>query len=256
MNVQTQLPTTVRERMKTIAMPVVYEDACKALVACTTLDEAKYYSDKSDALAAWAKIYKSDEAAMAAKRLKLHAYRRMSELAEEIAATLSSRPKSAGKAPCIVAGCDSISVARGLCVKHHARWCNGDSTINPLEKVHVGLEKGGKSVLKDFGFSNNDAENIRTVGLLPKANFDQIITSPAVPSMRQILRLRSGATKAWSAFSRDATSVFRWFSRRHSAKQLARDMSPDEAASARKIARELADWLDEFEQHLPKDSPQ
>lgn len=48
------------------------------------MDEAKYYSDKADALAAWAKIFRSNEAALEAKRLKLHAYRRMSQLAEQL----------------------------------------------------------------------------------------------------------------------------------------------------------------------------
>lgn len=65
-------------------VPVVYEEACRAVVACTTINEAKYWSDKADALSAWAKIYNEDKVTIEAKRLKLHAYRRMAELADEI----------------------------------------------------------------------------------------------------------------------------------------------------------------------------
>lgn len=70
------LPTSILRRAERMEMPVVYADAVKALEACATMDEAKYYSDKSEALAAWAKIYGSQEDRKAAARLKLHAYAR------------------------------------------------------------------------------------------------------------------------------------------------------------------------------------
>lgn len=66
------------------ALPVQYESACRALAECRTIDEAKYFDSKADALAAWAKIYNNDRAAVEAKRLKLHAYRRMGEIAREL----------------------------------------------------------------------------------------------------------------------------------------------------------------------------
>ena len=65
-------------------IPVQYEQACQSLEACRTIDEAKYWSDKSEALAAWAKIFRSTKAATEARRLKLHAYRRMGLLAAEL----------------------------------------------------------------------------------------------------------------------------------------------------------------------------
>lgn len=65
-------------------LPAEYESALKALAACIDIDEAKYWNTKADILAAWAKIYHSDEVLRKAKVLKLHAYRRMSQLAEEI----------------------------------------------------------------------------------------------------------------------------------------------------------------------------
>lgn len=71
-------------RGRTPLVPVEYETAVKALSECLTLDESKYWSDKADALAAWAKIYRDGDALRKAKALKLHAYRRMGELAGEL----------------------------------------------------------------------------------------------------------------------------------------------------------------------------
>lgn len=69
---------------RTPLVPVEYEAAVKALQACTTLDEARYWDNKADALAAWAKIYHNDQVTREAKILKLHAYRRMGLLAAEL----------------------------------------------------------------------------------------------------------------------------------------------------------------------------
>jgi hypothetical protein len=65
-------------------VPVEYDQALAALQACITLDEAKYWSNKADALAAWAKIFHSNEAGRKAAQLKLHAFRRMGALAHEL----------------------------------------------------------------------------------------------------------------------------------------------------------------------------
>jgi len=72
--------------------PVEFTEACKLLAECRGIDEAKYWADKASALAAWAKIYHSTRIAREARLLKLHAYRRMAELAKEI-------KKSNGTAP-------------------------------------------------------------------------------------------------------------------------------------------------------------
>ncbi|MBA0084678.1 MAG: hypothetical protein HRJ53_06765 [Acidobacteria bacterium Pan2503] len=79
-------------RGRTPLVPVEYEAACKALAACRSIDDAKVWSDKADALAAWAKIYHDDKIEREAKMLKLHAYRQMAALAKEV-------KKSNGTAP-------------------------------------------------------------------------------------------------------------------------------------------------------------
>lgn len=65
-------------------LPAEFSDACKLLAECRSIDDAKYWSDKATALAAWAKVYHSTRVAVEARKLKLHAYRKMAELAKEI----------------------------------------------------------------------------------------------------------------------------------------------------------------------------
>jgi hypothetical protein len=66
------------------ALPVQYDAAVKALQECLQIDDAKLWADKADALAAWAKVYRDDVIGRQARQLKLHAYRKMGELAGEL----------------------------------------------------------------------------------------------------------------------------------------------------------------------------
>lgn len=79
------------------SIPVIYAEAVAALEACRNLHEAEYFDDAAEALAAWSKIYKDDEAGRQAKQLRLHAHRRMGQLARELA-PLKGR-KGGGRQP-------------------------------------------------------------------------------------------------------------------------------------------------------------
>jgi len=82
-----------------VPMPVVYTRAVKALEICCNLDEAKAFTDGAEALAVWAKIYKKNEAGRQAKQLKLHAHRRMGQLAIELAPNRGRKGHDGGRAP-------------------------------------------------------------------------------------------------------------------------------------------------------------
>lgn len=69
-------------------LPIPYEQAVKAVAACQTLDEAKYFSDAADALSAWAKIYADDRVSREARALKLHAFRRVYSIAQQVVPTM------------------------------------------------------------------------------------------------------------------------------------------------------------------------
>ena len=70
--------------VNSVKLPIIYEDAIRDLIACQTLDEAKYFADKAEALAAYARIHCDKRLAIESKRLKLIAFRRMGQLAEEL----------------------------------------------------------------------------------------------------------------------------------------------------------------------------
>lgn len=138
---------------RTPLVPVEYEAAVKALQACSTLDEAKYWGNKADALAAWAKIYRNDQAGIEAKRLKLHAYRRMGELAAEL------RPRT---------------------MRTGTEW-----------HLKRGANPGPKSLLVEQGLTKSQAESAVGVYRRTKAEFEAIVSSPRPPS--PIVLLRNGA---------------------------------------------------------------
>lgn len=197
-------------------LPVEYETAVKALAECVTLDEAKYWDNKADALAAWAKIYHSPDAERKAKQLKLHAYKRMGELAEEI------RPSGRPKIP------------------------------QPGFKP-VGTQPGAVSVLIEQGFTKSQADRITGVAKVPRSTFERLVQAPKPPSPSAILRGNRGGSAAYKAIMSDPPSMqhFRTFCRKHDAYELARGLEDGERAKVRLMLVEITEWLDAFEQALP-----
>lgn len=205
---------------RTPLVPVVYEQAISALVACTQIDEAKTWSDKADALAAWARIYRNDEVGRNAARLKLHAYRRMGELAREL------RPERR------VAG----------------RVDNGKLT---------GQAPGAVALLKDQGLNRNQATAASALAQLPREDFSRLTDRPRPPGIYAVHRLRASGSDAWKRFNGVDTSSapahFRSWSKANDARAIAAGLAPDERKRAREIARDCIEWLDAFDQALPKD---
>lgn len=206
-----QLPVVIQRKIPSAQLPVQYEQACKDLVACTTIDEAKFWDNKADALAAWAKMFKDEKAAVAAKRLKLHAYRRMGELAHEL------RPHV------------------------YRKGCPGSSP-------------GPSSLLKEQGLTANQASAARALALVSKKVFDTAAKVPNPPTPRGFQRLMAPGTSAWkSIFGQNGVMLdLRSKARKLDARQLAKDLMPDEIGRAREMIRECIDWLDELERHLSK----
>ena len=200
-------------------VPVEYETAVNALQACVTIDDAKYWSDKADALAAWAKIYRNDDAGRKARQLRLHAYRRMGQLAGEL------RPDKR--------------------YSHNSK----------------GFPPGPISLLTESGLTTTQASAARKLAKFSDEKFVAQLTKDSVPSPMRVLRQEAigPITNAWGKFSgrygRAGATQFLSFCRAHSAKELARGLAQDEAIAARHCVGEIQDWLDEFEQHLPKPKP-
>lgn len=194
-------------------LPVIYEQAIKALIACQTLDEALYWDNKADALAAWAKIYHNDQAAREARALKLHAYRRMGQLAAEI------------------------------------------QPGGPLPAPRSGKSAGPLRALIEHGMKRGQATAARRLATSPRSEVDAAINSSHPPSPSRFLATASGGrgSQNYKLFLSGSAHGFRSFCRKYAAAEFAAGMTADEAARLREFAIELSDWLDTFEQHLPKE---
>lgn len=198
-------------------MPIEYEQACKFLDQCIELDDAKYWSDKSDALAAWAKIYHDEDAARKAKRLKLKAYRRMGELAAEL------YPRKWNK------------VGAGL----------GGALPGPIK------------ALKAAGLKQHEADWASALAKVPAEKFNRAVSSPRPPAPSAFMpKFAKGTSETWKRLSGhvggQSLTGFRGFIRGLDAKIVAAGLTKSEAALARAAVTEIVEWLDEFEQHLPK----
>jgi hypothetical protein len=75
---------------------VPYAEAVRALNACLTFDDTKYWDNYADAAQAWGKIHHSDEVIRLAKAVKLRAAKRMGELALAMRPKLLNKPVGAG----------------------------------------------------------------------------------------------------------------------------------------------------------------
>jgi hypothetical protein len=201
-------------------IPVEYESAVKALAECVTLDEAKYWDDASEALKAWARIYGDDEAGVSARRLKLHAYRRMGELALQI------RP-----------------------------WKPGAKKGAPMGS---GAGKGIPSLLVEHGLALHQANQVSAAARIPKDKFQALVNLPRPPAPNALLTKFSdrNVTAAWREISGvvggNCLLGFRGWCRGHDPEKMARGLTKSEAAKARECVEEVAEWLDRFERYLKR----
>lgn len=206
------LPPAILKRSKQIEMPVLYREAIAALERCATMDEGKYYADKADALAAWAKIYGSDEDSKAAARLKLKAYARMGQLATEL------RPNVVGK-----------------------------------REKGVGYP-GPHSLLHEIGLTKSSARAALKLARVDDSTMGVILDAAKTPCLSVNQLYKAGISSSWEAFGREPPGggAFLAFCRRHKADELAKGLVGDEIKKSRAIVGELIEWLDAFEQALPK----
>jgi hypothetical protein len=200
-------------------IPVEYETACKALAECITLDEAKYWDNKADALAAWAKIYHSTDAERKAKQLKLHAFRRMGEISREL------RPVSKPKC---------------------SPGPNGQNRF-------LGGTPGPVSMMRESGLTKHQAVQANLLAKMPEKEFSALVTSAKVPSPASVQRFKIRGGAELEAIRLPIYGLFAQCRKQNAADAAA--MVPKGGAKAmRDRALVIIEWLDEFERRLPKDA--
>lgn len=197
-------------------LPVEYEEAVRALEACTTIDETKYWANASDALAAWARIYHDKGAMRKARKLKLHAYRRMGLLAAQIRPPIANR--------------------RGT----------GSHAVRGTK----GFTKGPRSVLREHGLARSQCTAAITVAEMTDEAFTEAMNAPMPPTPTYLDR-KGRSSELWFACAQHLYSA-RSATKNYDPVVVAKSLRPVEALKAREIATELIEWLDRFEQALPK----
>lgn len=220
-------------RGRTPHLPLEYETAVKALTACMALDDAKYWSDKADAFAAWAKIFHSDDAARKARALKLHAYRRMGQLAQELRPNrLLNKKMYADKK------------ARDAAWRERKR--NG---APPRPHPPSGQAPGPRSLLMQHGFSEDRSATILRVSRVPEEVFQSAVSSTKPPSpTRLVEELRDNVV--WRDLSVQLHRI-RGYMKKHKPHEVAA-VATGSWDTAKELAVFIVDWLDEFERRLRK----
>jgi hypothetical protein len=235
-----------------------YEEACNALARCVDLDEAKYWSDKADALAAWAKIYHDTKIEDQARKLKAKARRSMALLAEALRPTKKTQSHLAR---CSADGCDLPPTARnsGFCWRHYNQRAKSG-----LLASRSAAASGARSLVIEKGLTATDASNAMALSRLPGRVFDRAVERGE--SLTNLYRLGRGLGKSNVGARSDS---FIWLCsnevtngpnlarvrnkfREKSAKEVAAGISGKDAQDARGLVIEIQEWLDEFEQCLPK----
>jgi hypothetical protein len=193
-------------------MPVEYETAIKALEACATLDETRTWRTAAEALAVWAKLYKSEEAELKAKRLRLYAYRRMGELATELRPSGRIQQKGPG-----------------------VRGCRGSLP-------------GAVSLLEEHGLTKTEAGAATWMARLPYTEFQNLLERPLSPTtLSQHLWNRD---PVWMRFSRSAMAL-RGVLRRHPAREIqevARMLGDRQIGTLRVLLGDLRRLLRDFDE--------
>jgi hypothetical protein len=195
-------------------LPVPYETAIRCIRECLTIDDAKYWDNFTDAQAAWAKIHHDDELLRLSKVLKLHASRRMGQLARRDAEPVRSLGRGKGK--------------RG----------------GPMQVFRAyGVEKR----IADAAIKLSSITQAEFSTLCERRN------PPSPMSAANNLYLLARGTDSWRAYAQSGhIRPAAIASRRLPSKAMAKGMSPDELKIAVKEIQELADWCDEFLQAAGK----
>lgn len=206
------LPQSIKVRAEKMDMPVVYAEALRALEVCTTIDMAKYYADKADALAAWAKIHGCKKDLKLIARIKLHAYAWMGRIAGELRPVRNGKGKGSGS----------------------------------------GAAAGPQSLLMEAGLSASSANAARKLATLSAKKLDEHGDNGLSPSTaHQRSTPRYSSSPEWAEISRECSSTRGCF-RRNPARKVALSVPTDEIKKAREMFTEISDWIDEFDRCLPK----
>jgi hypothetical protein len=194
-------------------LPQEYEMAVVALKECTEFPEAKYWHDKAEALAAWAKVYHDEQIDHWARQLRLRASRRMGELSREL------RPAT---------------------IKRDGARANGR---NP----------GHIQLMIDQGLKRSEAVVASAIAKVPNYKFERALQKKVPPAPSSFLRRGyHDSSETWKMLREGSRNplVCSSFIQANPPVRTAHALSKDEARVARTLLKELREWINKFEEAL------
>lgn len=191
---------------------VVYEQAVRAIRACRTIDEAKYWNDTAEALSAWARIYTDDRIMREARALKLHAYRRIGQLADAM----------------------RIAMPQG----------SGYGGIK-------GKTPGSRSLLLEHGIRSTNAQYMITIGRMNQAAFDEATGREKPPSPSVLCSRELRSNPLWAEVG-NKISMLLCSAKRVTPKHLAASLDKKQRQKARRMVAQAQRWLDAFRDEIER----
>ena len=207
-------------------LPVVYANAQKALAECSRIDECKSWSDKSQALASYARQAKDDSLRLMATRIQARAERRAGELLKQI-------PRA-----------------------DEATRYGKDGTVPPVTRTQAAT---------DAGLSERQRKTALRIASIPEPEFNAAVESPSPPTVTKLAErgiqqrpetriYREGISPAVQTQARDAFHTLARFAawcEAQDPESITRAFCADDIASIQAHTRVIDAWLDRFVTNLP-----
>lgn len=271
-----RMPVVVRDQIETTKLPVSYErileaaiECKKELAECVSLDAAKTASYRSEFYAQAAKILKDARLAQEARDIKNLAYRRMGTISTQMEEERVARERERLEAerPARIAELEREleTAVRG---QNQRRY---DSVRSHLRAMRTGkcspardnklLRPQPQKRLEEAGLTTAQAIKALRVSRLPESTFKKQVSAGVsltrvANSARglgvQSVRNSPGYTWLLSDLSGPRLNQCLQRLKQRSAGDVAAGLTVSEAQEIRPRVRELIEWLDAFEQALPK----
>jgi len=217
------LPVLIKRDIPNARLPINYEAAKVAIAECAKIDECKEWVDKAVAIASYARQAQDETMMTAAKRIQLRAEARLGELILELP---QGKPGKIGSGRFVVANkISGISYNRFYDATSMAR---------------VERRKREKLIEKDPPISRR---NLVDLGV------------DHFPDNKILLRRSAEETyRKKQLHEHDLNTLenfIRW-TKTKSVKQIINELTPEKLEWIRKNFVKFQEWIDEFEQRLPK----
>lgn len=218
-----KLPVVIRDQIPHARLPVNYEAAKIAIIECAKVDECKEWVDKAAAIATYAKQACDNSLKDAAIRIQLRAESRLGELLLEYD---EQRKKSKERLP----------------TKSEFARDNGVSYA--LERVVIPMARVPRETRDEL---------IEATPPVKRAELSQLGITPKPDSffIERRRREEQGRVNYYKIHFNEVVKFIKW-TKDNDARESAQEVPHKELQWVKDQLPKLLDWLDEFEQHLPK----